>query len=140
MLQTQLCCALYPATVSLCLQSALRVYSSLWTPYAWFKGIALKIRGGENTLFQLSLCCCLVKYVLVLLFVTPWTAARQASMSLTISQCLLKLTSIKSVMSSNHLIPFSCCPQSFPASGSFSSSFPLFFHHRMVNIVACAIQ
>ena len=40
----------------------------------------------------------------VRLFATPWTAARQASLSITNSQSLLKLMSIKSVMSSNHLI------------------------------------
>ena len=38
------------------------------------------------------------------LFATPWTAARQASLSFTIFQSLLKLTSIESVMPSNHLI------------------------------------
>ena len=38
------------------------------------------------------------------LFVTPWTAACQASLSLTISRSLLKLMCIQSVMSSNHLI------------------------------------
>ena len=37
------------------------------------------------------------------LFETPWTAARQASLSFTISQSLLKLTSIESMMPSNHL-------------------------------------
>ena len=37
-------------------------------------------------------------------FVTPWTAARQASLSFTISQRLLKLMSIESMMPSNHLI------------------------------------
>ena len=37
-------------------------------------------------------------------FVTPWTAAHQASLSFTISQSLLKLMSIESVMPSNHLI------------------------------------
>ena len=37
-------------------------------------------------------------------FVTPWTAAHQASLSFTISQTLLKLMSIESVMPSNHLI------------------------------------
>ena len=42
------------------------------------------------------------------LFVTPWTAARQASLSITSSQSLLKLKSIESMMSSNHLIL--CCP------------------------------
>ena len=40
----------------------------------------------------------------VWLFVTPWTAAHQASLSITNSQSLLKLMSIKSVMPSNHLI------------------------------------
>ena len=41
---------------------------------------------------------------LVWLFVTPWTAARRASRSFTISRRLLKLMSIESVMPSNHLI------------------------------------
>ena len=40
----------------------------------------------------------------VRLFVTPWTAARQASLSITNSQSPLKLTSIESVMPSRHLI------------------------------------
>ena len=40
----------------------------------------------------------------VRLFATPWTAAWQASLSFTISQSLLKLTFIESVMPSNHLI------------------------------------
>ena len=44
----------------------------------------------------------------VRLFVTPWTAARQASLSFTISRSLLKLMSIESMMPSNHLIL--CCP------------------------------
>ena len=55
----------------------------------------------------------------VWLFVTQWTAARLASPSITNSQSLLKLMSIKLVMSYNHLILFSSCLQSFPASGSF---------------------
>ena len=50
---------------------------------------------------------------------TPWTAAHQASLSFTISQSLLKLMSIESVMPSNRIIPFSPCLQSFPVSGSF---------------------
>ena len=40
----------------------------------------------------------------VQLFVTPWTAARQASLSFTISQSLLRLMSFEPMMSSNHLI------------------------------------
>ena len=61
----------------------------------------------------------------VQLFVTPWTAAYQASLSFTISWSLFKLRSIELVMPSNHLIlcsPFSPCPQSFPASGSYLMS------------------
>ena len=54
--------------------------------------------------------------------VTPWTAACQASLSITISQSLFKLMSIESVMPSNHLIPFSSHLQSFLASGSFQMS------------------
>ena len=61
----------------------------------------------------------------VWLFVTPWTAACQASLSITNSQSLLKLVSIESVMPSNHLIlcdPVSSHLQSFPASQSFPVS------------------
>ena len=61
----------------------------------------------------------------VRLFATPWTAAHQGSLSITNSQSLFKLMSIESVMPPNHLIlcrPFSSCPQSFQASGSFPIS------------------
>ena len=55
---------------------------------------------------------------------TSWAAAHQPSLSFTISQSLLKLLSIESVMPSNHLIPvaipFSACHQPLPASGSFT--------------------
>ena len=51
---------------------------------------------------------------LVRLFVTPWTTARQASLSITSSQSVLKLMSIESVMPSNHLIL--CCPLLLPPS------------------------
>ena len=62
----------------------------------------------------------------VRLFATPWTTARQASLSIPNSQSLLKVLSIESVMPSNHLIL--CCPlllltlSSFPESGSFPKS------------------
>ena len=45
--------------------------------------------------------------------VNPWTAARQASLSFTISRSLLKLMSIELVMPSNHLIL--CCPILLPS-------------------------
>ena len=60
----------------------------------------------------------------VQLFVTPWTAARQASLSITNSQSLLKLMSIESMMPSNHLIlycPLLLLPSIFPSIRVFSN-------------------
>ena len=57
--------------------------------------------------------------------VTPWTAACQASLSITNSRSLFRLMSIESVTPSSHLIlcrPFSSHLQSLPASGSFPMS------------------
>ena len=55
---------------------------------------------------------------------TPWTAARQASLPFTISQSLLKLMSKESVMPSNHLLfchPLLLLPSVFPSIRVFSS-------------------
>ena len=60
----------------------------------------------------------------VRLFVTPWTAACQASLSITNSRSLLKLMSIESVMPCNHLIlccPFHLPPSIFPSIRVFSN-------------------
>ena len=59
----------------------------------------------------------------VQLFATPWTAARQASLSITNSQNLLKVMSIESVMASNHLIccPLLLLPSIFPSIRVFSN-------------------
>ena len=57
-------------------------------------------------------------------FVTPWTAAHQPSLSITNSQSLLKLTSIESVVPSNHLIlcpPLLLLPSIFPRIRIFSN-------------------
>ena len=67
----------------------------------------------------------------VRLFATPWTAAGQASLSITNSRGLLKLMSIESVMPSNHLIL--CCsllllPSIFPSIRVFSNESVL--HNR----------
>ena len=62
------------------------------------------------------------------LFVTPWTAAHQASLSITISQSLLKLMPIESVMPTNHLIlccPLLLLPSIFPGIRVFSSELAL---------------
>ena len=60
----------------------------------------------------------------VQLFASPWTAAHQASLSITSSQSLLKLMSIESVMPSNHLIlchPLLLPPPVFPSIRVFSN-------------------
>ena len=60
----------------------------------------------------------------VWLFATPWTAACQASLSITNSRSPPKPMSIESLIPSNpsSVVPFFSCPQSFPASGSFQMS------------------
>ena len=64
----------------------------------------------------------------VWLFTTPWTEAHQASLSFTISQSLLKLTSIEWMMLSNHLIlchPLLLLSSIFPSIRVFSSEWAL---------------
>ena len=64
----------------------------------------------------------------VRLFVTPWTVARQASLSITNSQSLLKLMSIESVMPSNHFILCHLLvlpPSIFPSIRVFSNELVL---------------
>ena len=65
----------------------------------------------------------------VRLFVTPWTAARQASLPFTISHNLLKLMSTESTIPHNHLIfchPLLLLPWVFPSSKVFSNELALF--------------
>ena len=60
----------------------------------------------------------------VRLFAIPWTAAHQASLSITNSQSILKFASIKSVMPSNHRIlcrPLLLLPSIFPSIRVFSN-------------------
>ena len=71
----------------------------------------------------LYICCC-QSLSHAQLFVSPWTTARQASLSFTISWSLLKLISIESVMPSNRLIlchPLLLLPSIFPSIEVFSS-------------------
>ena len=77
-------------------------------------------RIPENVVVQALSC--------VWLFVTPWTAARQASLSFTTSQSLLKLMSIELVMPSNHLIlchSLLLLPPVFPSIRVFSNELAL---------------
>ena len=66
----------------------------------------------------------------VQIFVTPWTAAHQASLSITNSRSLLKLMSITLVMPSNHLIL--CCP--LPPSSSIFPSIRVFSNESVLHI------
>jgi len=71
-------------------------------------------------------CCSVAKSCLTLW--DPVTAARQASLSFTISQSLLKLTSIESMMPSNHLLPchpLLLLPSIFPSIRVFSNELAL---------------
>ena len=67
-------------------------------------------------------------FFVVRLFATPWTAARQASLSFTISRSLLRLMSIESMMPSNHLIlchPLLLLLSVFPSIRVFPNELPL---------------
>jgi len=77
----------------------------------------------------------------VWLFMTPWTAACQASLSITNSQSLLKLTSFESVMPSNHLIlcrPLLLLPSIFPSIRVFSNESVL--HIRWPEVLEFQLQ
>ena len=85
-------------------------------------------RGGGRAPWQASLLFSRVR-----LFSTPWTAARQASLSFPSAQSLLKLTSIESLMPSHHLIlcrPLLLLPSILPGIRVFSneSALSVLFH------------
>ena len=78
---------------------------------------------GYYKMLNIVLCRCSIPSH-VQLFTTPWTAARQASLSPTISQSLSKFMSIESVMPSNHLVlccPLLLLPSIFPSIRVFSN-------------------
>ena len=112
------------------------VSSLFWGKLMWsnlsFKGSdgcnveinLFKGKGGIRLLYTLLEKWCWRCYMVVQLlshvwlFVTPWTTTRQASLSFTISQSLLKLMSIELVMPSNHLTlcrPLLLPPSIFPS-------------------------
>ena len=73
---------------------------------------------------SLTTLCCYSVAKMYRLFVTPWAAAHQASLSFTISWSLLKLMSIESVIPSNHLVlchPLLLLPSIFPGIRVFSN-------------------
>ena len=88
---------------------------------------ALLLQSGTKSIISTTFACIQVIPIVVVavqslsrvqLFATPWTAARQTSLSFTISRSLLKLMSNESVMSSNYLIlyhPLLLLPSVFPS-------------------------
>ena len=87
-----------------------KVHSLLVTPSYWLHNNSVSISVQSLSRVQL--------------FATPWTVARQASLSITNSQSLLKLMSIESMMPSSHLIlcrPLLLTPSIFPSIRVFSS-------------------
>ena len=118
-------CAYWPTVHLICRN----IYSSLLPKCNWVVYLLLLI----SKYFLCILNCKLLSDVLqivvhslsrVQLFVTPWTAAHQASLSFTISWSWLKLMSIESVMSSNHLIlchPLLLLSSIFPSIKVFSN-------------------
>ena len=89
----------------------------------------ISIYGPTNLLVTLDQNQSVFSFILVQslscvqLFATPWTAARQASLSITNSRSLLKLMSVELVMPSNHLLshPLLHVPSIFPRIRVFSS-------------------
>ena len=107
------------------------IYISLFYDYYYENIIYTKRQIYIVVVVQLLNC--------VWLFVTPWTAACQTSLSITNSQSLLKLMSIKLVMPSNHLIlchPLVLLPSIFPRIRVFSNELAL--HISWPNIGASA--
>ena len=102
----------------------LPLYSLILDRKDWTKNKSQ--RGEDLSIIFLLVCSTLLVVVQSLsqvwLFVIPWTAACQASLSFTTSQSLLKLVSVELVMSPKHLILIFFCLQSFPASRSFPMS------------------
>ena len=89
------------------------------------------MRAAKHDSRHMALFCVFVVQSLshVWLFATPWTVARQAPLSFTLSQSLLKFMSVESVMLSNHLIL--CClllllPSIFPNFRVFSDELALY--------------
>ena len=98
----------------ICVYGPIYIYSTFYFHNFYFCFVLVLFLTNAISLVE-SLSC-------VWLFVTPWIAARQASLSITNSQSLPKLMSIESVMPSNHLIlchPLLLLPSNFPSIRAF---------------------
>ena len=89
-----------------------------------FKEVTISYNNSQVNHFLNQLSQSVQSLSRVQFFVTPWTAAHQASLSITNSWSSLKLMSIESVMPSNHLIlcrPLLLLPSIFPSIRVFSN-------------------
>ena len=101
-------------------------FSLIYEPTLWVS-VLHKFFLSVSQSFQ-SLSC-------VQLFATPWTAACQASLSITSSRSLFKLMSIESLMSSNHLILSSPSPPAFYPSQHQSLCQWVHFLHQIAKVL-----
>ena len=114
------------------------LWAESWENYMnfqWF--IILEIQDTDP---NLSLVSSVQSLSHVQLFATSWNAARQASLSITNSQSLLKLMSIESVMPSNHLIlcrPLLLLPSIFP---SIRFSYGVSSSHQVAKVLEFQLQ
>ena len=99
------------------------MHQYIWNTF--YQNSLIKIKSFMSTKEQFHSVAIVHSHICVWPFATQWTAAHQASLSITNLQSLLKLMSITSVMLSNRLFlchPPLLHPQFFPGSGSFPMS------------------
>ena len=99
-----------------------------------------KLKSGKKTkVWNYLFFSSVQSLICIWLFTTPWTAARQASLSITNSQSLLKLMSIASVITSNHLIlchPLLLPPSIFSSIRVFSNESVLWSGGQSIRVSA----
>ena len=104
---------------------------------SWYRMLLLLLSGFSSVQFS-----SVQSLSRVQLFATPWIAAHQASLSITNSWNLLKLTSIESVISSNHLIL--CHPSPFPPAFNLSQHQGIFkwvsSSHQVAKVLEFQLQ
>ena len=112
-----------------------------WSYYQDNQQIQCNLYQNTNGIFHRTRICSIQLLSSVQLFATPWTAALQASLSITNSQILLKLMSIQLVMPSNHLIfchPLLLLPSIFSSIRVFSNESVLL--HHMAKVLELQLQ